>query len=146
MKEAGCQSRRNEIPETKSKTALSKSFRPIRFQFWAPSRLMPMQPGTQLLHSGQNMNRKARMDMSDGTSAAEVISTESKGVLNHSSRNLARGVWELARLHTREAWLCWYPAGVYDHFHSEICYSVMQSAFYLFIQSGGLVCQQEQGT
>ncbi|KAJ6142505.1 UbiA-like prenyltransferase [Penicillium samsonianum] len=27
-----------------------------------------------------------------------------------SQRNVARGVWELARLHTREAWLCWYPA------------------------------------
>lgn len=27
-----------------------------------------------------------------------------------SSRDPARGVWELARLHTREAWLCWYPA------------------------------------
>ena len=28
-----------------------------------------------------------------------------------SPRNVTRGVWELARLHTREAWLCWYPAG-----------------------------------
>ncbi|RMZ77832.1 hypothetical protein DV737_g4177, partial [Chaetothyriales sp. CBS 132003] len=27
-----------------------------------------------------------------------------------SKRDLTRGVWELARLHTREAWLCWYPA------------------------------------
>ncbi|KAL9618590.1 MAG: hypothetical protein Q9160_006701 [Pyrenula sp. 1 TL-2023] len=26
------------------------------------------------------------------------------------SRDVVRGVWELARLHTREAWLCWYPA------------------------------------
>ena len=30
-----------------------------------------------------------------------------------SSRDVVRGVWELARLHTREAWLCWYPAGQY---------------------------------
>ncbi|KAJ5186083.1 Amidohydrolase 2 [Penicillium cf. griseofulvum] len=27
-----------------------------------------------------------------------------------SSHNVSRGIWELARLHTREAWLCWYPA------------------------------------
>jgi hypothetical protein len=26
-----------------------------------------------------------------------------------STRNPIHGVWELARLHTREAWLCWYP-------------------------------------
>lgn len=25
-------------------------------------------------------------------------------------RDFLRGVWELARFHTREAWLCWYPA------------------------------------
>ncbi len=30
---------------------------------------------------------------------------------NGSNRDVVRGVWELARLHTREAWLCWYPAG-----------------------------------
>lgn len=27
------------------------------------------------------------------------------------TRDVKRGVFELARLHTREAWLCWYPAG-----------------------------------
>jgi hypothetical protein len=27
------------------------------------------------------------------------------------NRDVARGVWELARLHTKESWLCWYPAG-----------------------------------
>ncbi|KAL5405908.1 hypothetical protein PMIN03_008111 [Paraphaeosphaeria minitans] len=27
-----------------------------------------------------------------------------------SGRNLRKGVWQLARLHTKEAWLCWYPA------------------------------------
>lgn len=27
-----------------------------------------------------------------------------------SPRNTLRGVWELARFHTRESWLCWYPA------------------------------------
>lgn len=30
----------------------------------------------------------------------------------HNPRNVLRGIWELARLHTREAWLCWYPAGM----------------------------------
>jgi hypothetical protein len=25
-------------------------------------------------------------------------------------RDVIRAVWELGRLHTREAWLCWYPA------------------------------------
>ncbi|TGJ86894.1 hypothetical protein E0Z10_g1855 [Xylaria hypoxylon] len=25
-------------------------------------------------------------------------------------RNTLRGVWELARFHTRESWLCWYPS------------------------------------
>ncbi|MCJ1423703.1 hypothetical protein MMC29_001587 [Sticta canariensis] len=30
----------------------------------------------------------------------------------NSARNVRRGVWELARLHIREAWLCWYPAGM----------------------------------
>jgi len=31
---------------------------------------------------------------------------------NHGARqrNVVRGVWELARLHTKESWLCWYPA------------------------------------
>lgn len=28
-----------------------------------------------------------------------------------SGRNVRKGVWQLARLHTKEAWLCWYPAG-----------------------------------
>lgn len=27
------------------------------------------------------------------------------------NRDLRRGLWELARLHTKESWLCWYPAG-----------------------------------
>lgn len=27
-----------------------------------------------------------------------------------TNKSIARGVFELARLHTREAWLCWYPA------------------------------------
>lgn len=31
-----------------------------------------------------------------------------------SSRNVIRGIWELGRLHTREAWLCWYPAGTHS--------------------------------
>jgi hypothetical protein len=31
-----------------------------------------------------------------------------------SSRNLRKGIWELARLHTKEAWLCWYPAGQFS--------------------------------
>lgn len=30
----------------------------------------------------------------------------------NNPHNVARGVWELARLHTKEAWLCWYPAGM----------------------------------
>jgi len=34
-----------------------------------------------------------------------------------SNRNLSKGVWELARLHTKEAWLCWYPAGRFMFFH-----------------------------
>ncbi|KAM7183945.1 hypothetical protein V8F20_012422 [Naviculisporaceae sp. PSN 640] len=28
----------------------------------------------------------------------------------HSQRNVPLGIWRLARFHTREAWLCWYPA------------------------------------
>lgn len=28
-----------------------------------------------------------------------------------SNRHIVRGVVELARLHTKESWLCWYPAG-----------------------------------
>ncbi|KAK7718826.1 hypothetical protein SLS57_005936 [Botryosphaeria dothidea] len=35
----------------------------------------------------------------------------------NSNRNLRKGIWELARLHTREAWLCWYPAAT----PSDIC-------------------------
>jgi hypothetical protein len=33
--------------------------------------------------------------------------------VNHGARqrNAIRGVWELARLHTKESWLCWCPAG-----------------------------------
>jgi 4-hydroxybenzoate polyprenyltransferase len=33
-----------------------------------------------------------------------------KGSSLNPNRDVIRGVWELARLHTREAWLCWYPA------------------------------------
>ena len=41
----------------------------------------------------------------------QVKDTARKSVIsNPSFRNVTRGVWELARLHTREAWLCWYPA------------------------------------
>ena len=36
-----------------------------------------------------------------------------KAAEHHRSRDVSRGVWELARFHTREAWLCWYPAGLY---------------------------------
>ena len=39
--------------------------------------------------------------------------SSSKAVVNHRSRDVTRGLWELARFHTREAWLCWYPAGLY---------------------------------
>jgi hypothetical protein len=37
-------------------------------------------------------------------------------VAHGSSRDIVRGIWELARLHTREAWLCWYPAGTHPHY------------------------------
>ena len=41
----------------------------------------------------------------------QVLDTARKSAIPiPSSRNVTRGVWELARLHTREAWLCWYPA------------------------------------
>ena len=41
----------------------------------------------------------------------KVMDTRRKPAQNLSTRNVTRGLWELARLHTREAWLCWYPAG-----------------------------------
>lgn len=41
----------------------------------------------------------------------KVKDTRPEPAQNLSTRNVTRGVWELARLHTREAWLCWYPAG-----------------------------------
>ena len=40
--------------------------------------------------------------------------SSSKAMVNHRSRDVTRGLWELARFHTREAWLCWYPAGLYE--------------------------------
>lgn len=30
--------------------------------------------------------------------------------MDSKNRDVFRGVWELSRLHTREAWICWYPA------------------------------------
>lgn len=44
----------------------------------------------------------------DGASGSST-----KAVANDRSRDVTRGLWELARFHTREAWLCWYPAGLY---------------------------------
>ncbi|GKZ18417.1 hypothetical protein AbraIFM66951_000976 [Aspergillus brasiliensis] len=42
-----------------------------------------------------------------------AMSTAKRSVATNAStspRNVPRGIWELARLHTRESWLCWYPS------------------------------------
>ena len=39
------------------------------------------------------------------------------------NRNLRKGVWKLARLHTKEAWLCWYPAGLFTWFSTRLSMS-----------------------
>jgi 4-hydroxybenzoate polyprenyltransferase len=51
---------------------------------------------TQIVSFGSHQKNKAVVSCS-GTTATQ-------------RRNVARGVLELARLHTRESWLCWYPA------------------------------------
>lgn len=38
------------------------------------------------------------------------LNSASAGSAGPQKRNVFQGIWELARLHTREAWLCWYPA------------------------------------
>ena len=58
----------------------------------------------------------------------------SKTMLDHRSRDVTRGLWELARFHTREAWLCWYPASLYP---SVIRIQYGTSTY--IIQSGGRV-------
>ena len=63
------------------------------------------------------MHDDAKMDLGNGTlRARKGVSLEPISSPTANSRNVPRGVWELARLHTREAWLCWYPASVYDLF------------------------------
>lgn len=61
----------------------------------------------------------------------------------NSARNVTRGVWELARLHTREAWLCWYPAGMSALDRSV---SLMGNVANMgrSLQSGALVWRQER--
>lgn len=49
---------------------------------------------------------------------------DTEAVLESSRRNLGRGVWQLARLHTREAWLCWYPAGMLDLIESSMATTI----------------------
>ena len=61
------------------------------------------------------MDYKGRGELDHATPGVRrKIPPYSKSSAKTSPRNLARGVWELARLHTREAWLCWYPAGAYE--------------------------------
>lgn len=37
-----------------------------------------------------------------------------------SNRHIVRGVLELARLHTKESWLCWYPAGEWERIETPL--------------------------
>ena len=52
-----------------------------------------------------------------GSNTNTVTLRKQKATIIHTSptptstRNVRKGVWQLARLHTKEAWLCWYPAG-----------------------------------
>ena len=58
------------------------------------------------------MDHKRREGLENVTTCGQRKTLlHSKSSAKASPRNLTRGVWELARLHTREAWLCWYPAG-----------------------------------
>ena len=86
------------------------------------------------------MHDNGRVDLGNGNPLARRgVSLEPKSSPKASSRNITRGVWELARLHTREAWLCWYPAGVYDLFRHEFldCHDAI-SAVLISISLGGL--------
>lgn len=58
-------------------------------------------------------DKKKLQVISNEVSNNSANSASTKAVANYRSRDLTRGVWELARFHTREAWLCWYPAGLY---------------------------------
>lgn len=70
---------------------------------------------TSLFRWRINMHDSAKMNLGNGTlRARKGASLQSTSSPTANSRNVPRGIWELARLHTREAWLCWYPAGVYD--------------------------------
>lgn len=75
----------------------------------------------------------------------EVVKQELKGsspkpASNHVSRDISRGVWELARFHTREAWLCWYPAG-------SLCFAIQKGYFDSadYAQSGEHASRRELG-
>ncbi|RDL32635.1 4-hydroxybenzoate polyprenyltransferase [Venustampulla echinocandica] len=49
------------------------------------------------------MDKKTRGDHAPIVPQTQTLTKDSK-------RNVARGIFELGRLHTKEAWLCWYPA------------------------------------
>lgn len=58
-----------------------------------------------------------QLDIIMGTNTNTITQRKQKATVAHaappqiSARNVPKGVWQLARLHTKEAWLCWYPAG-----------------------------------
>ena len=85
------------------------------------------------------MDHDGRLDLGNGApQARRRISLDPKSPPNVSPRNVTRGVWELARLHTREAWLCWYPAGMYDLYRHEFLYCRVINAVLIPISMGCL--------
>jgi hypothetical protein len=59
---------------------------------------------------GSNTKTVTRTSQQPGKQAGTVrLTSEPK-----STRNLGKGIWELARFHTKESWLCWYPAGLFS--------------------------------
>lgn len=85
------------------------------------------------------MDHNGGVDLGNGAPRARrKISLDPKSFPKASSRNITRGVWELARLHTREAWLCWYPAGMYDLFRHEYLHCRAISAGLISVSLGCL--------
>ena len=58
-------------------------------------------------------NEKRACVVLNGNALHPAKGTASRAQPQARSRDVKRAIWELARLHTREAWLCWYPAGQY---------------------------------
>lgn len=93
---------------------MSELFLTSKLQIALVIRRMRLGPQFQIMDHTEKPRYRANGNANGGLNGnvnGKIHARPSSPALQQS-RDVVRGVWELARLHTREAWLCWYPAGM----------------------------------